>query len=149
MQTIIFIGIQACGKSTFYHHEFGLTHVRINLDMLKTRHREQRMFETCLEIQQRLVIDNTNPTKLDRQRYIEPAKQHKFKVIGYYFQSQVRDAIKRNQQRPVAQQIPDKGIGGTAKRMELPTYSEGFDELYYVKLLPEMQFSVEKWQDEV
>ena len=149
MQTIIFIGIQACGKSTFYHHEFGLTHVRINLDMLKTRHREQRMFETCLEIQQRLVIDNTNPTKLDRQQYIEPAKQHKFNVIGYYFQSQVRDAIKRNQQRPVAQQIPDKGIGGTAKRLELPTYSEGFDELYYVKLLPEMQFSVEKWQDEV
>lgn len=149
MQAIIFIGIQACGKSTFYQHEFSLTHVRINLDMLKNRHREQRIFETCLEIQQRFVIDNTNPTKLDRQRYIEPAKQHKFKVIGYYFESRVRDAIERNQQRPIAQQIPDKGIGGTAKRLELPTYSEGFDELYYVRLLPEMQFSVEKWQDEV
>lgn len=149
MQAIIFIGIQACGKSTFYHHEFGLTHVRINLDMLKTRHREQRMFETCLEIQQRLVIDNTNPTRLDRQRYIEPAKQHKFKIVGYYFESRIRDAIERNQKRPLDQQIPDKGIGGTAKRLELPNYSEGFDELYYVKLLPEMQFSVEKWQDEV
>jgi predicted kinase len=149
MEAIIFIGIQACGKSTFYHHQFELTHVRINLDMLKTRHREQRLFETCLEVQQRLVIDNTNPTKLDRQRYIEPAKQHKFKVIGYYFESRLRDAIERNQHRPVAQQIPDKGIGGTAKRLELPNYSEGFNELYYVKLLPEMQFSVEKWQDEV
>jgi predicted kinase len=40
MQAIIFMGIQACGKSTFYHHKFALTHVRINLDMLKTRHRE-------------------------------------------------------------------------------------------------------------
>jgi predicted kinase len=123
--------------------------VRINLDMLKTRHREQRMFETCLEIQQRLVIDNTNPTKLDRQRYIESAKQHNFKVVGYYFESRVGDAIARNQQRPLAQQIPDKGIGGTAKRLELPNYTEGFDELYYVKLLPEMQFTVEKWQNEV
>ena len=108
MQVIILMGIQACGKSTFYHHKFGLTHVRINLDMLKTRHRESRLFETCLEIQQRLVIDNTNPTKLDRQRYIEPAKQHKFKVIGYYFESRVRDAIERNQKRPLAQQIPGK-----------------------------------------
>ena len=107
------------------------------------------MFETCLEIQQRLVIDNTNPTRLDRQKYIEPAKQHKFKVIGYYFESRVRDAIDRNQQRPLAQQIPEKGICGTAKRLELPNYTEGFDELYYVKLLPEMQFAVEKWQDEV
>jgi predicted kinase len=63
--------------------------------MLKTRHREQRIFETCLEIQQQLVIDNTNPTKLDRQQYIELAKQHKFKIIGYYFESRVRDAIER------------------------------------------------------
>ncbi|WP_310424872.1 AAA family ATPase [Chamaesiphon sp. VAR_48_metabat_135_sub] len=149
MQAIIFIGIQACGKSTFYHHEFGLTHVRINLDMLKTRHREQRMFETCLEIHQQFVIDNTNPTKLDRQRYIEPARQHKFKVVGYYFESRVRDAIERDRQRPLAQQIPEKGIFGTAKRLELPNYTEGFDELYYVKLLPEMQFLVEKWQDKI
>lgn len=46
--------------------------------------------------------------------------------------------IDRNQQRPVAQQIPDRGIAGTAKRLELPSYAEGFDELYYVKLLPEL-----------
>jgi predicted kinase len=149
IQAIVFIGIQACGKSTFYHHQFGLTHVRINLDMLKTRHREQCMFETCLEIQQSFVIDNTNPTRLVRSRYIEPAKQHKFRVIGYYFESRVRAAIDRNQQRPLAQQIPGKGIAGTAKRLELPSYHEGFDELYYVKLLPEMQFVVEPWQDEV
>ncbi|WP_373542823.1 hypothetical protein [Chamaesiphon sp.] len=47
------------------------------------------------------------------------------------------------------QQIPDKGIAGTANRLELPSYAEGFDELYYVKLLPAMQFVVEQWQDEV
>jgi predicted kinase len=149
MQAIVFIGIQACGKSTFYHSKFGLTHVRINLDMLRTRHREQRMLETCLEIQQSFVIDNTNPTKLDRSRYIELAKQHRFQVIGYYFESRVQAAIDRNQQRPLAQQIPAKGIAGTAKRLELPSMAEGFDELYYVKLLPEMQFAVEGWQDEV
>jgi predicted kinase len=149
MQAIILMGIQACGKSTFYHHQFGLTHVRINLDMLKTRHREWRLFETCLEIQQSFVIDNTNPSKVDRQKYIEPAKQHKFKVIGYYFESRVRDAIERDRQRPQSQQIPAKGIAGTAKRLELPNYTEGFDELYYVKLLPEMQFAVERWQDEI
>ena len=45
MQLIIFIGIQASGKSTFYQQYFYHTHLRINLDMLKTRHREKLIFE--------------------------------------------------------------------------------------------------------
>jgi predicted kinase len=75
VQAVIFIGIQASGKSTFYHQQFALTHLRINLDMLKTRHRAQRLVETCIEVSQSFVVDNTNPTSDDRQRYIEPAKQ--------------------------------------------------------------------------
>jgi len=39
MEAIIFIGIQATGKSTFYKDNFFKTHIRINLDMLKTRKR--------------------------------------------------------------------------------------------------------------
>ncbi len=35
MQIMIFVGIQASGKSTFYHQYFANTHLRINLDMLK------------------------------------------------------------------------------------------------------------------
>ena len=41
MQLIIFMGLQASGKSTFYREKFIDTHIRLNLDMLKTRHREQ------------------------------------------------------------------------------------------------------------
>jgi AAA domain len=150
MQAIVFIGIQACGKSTFYHHQFGLTHVRINLDMLKTRYREQRVFETCLEIQQSFVIDNTNPTRLDRFRYIEPAKQYQFQVIGYYFESRVQEAIDRNQQRPLAQQIPDKGNGINFNDLPLwqrrgvgcywETYmNEGFNPIANQQVLTERQ----------
>jgi len=36
MEAVIFTGIQAVGKSTFYKEHFFTTHVRINLDMLKT-----------------------------------------------------------------------------------------------------------------
>ena len=41
MEAVILIGIQGAGKSTFYKDRFFNTHVRINLDMLKTRHREK------------------------------------------------------------------------------------------------------------
>ncbi|MFK5976608.1 MAG: hypothetical protein QM493_08880 [Sulfurovum sp.] len=37
---VIFIGLQASGKSTFFLENFYKTHIRINFDMLKTRHRE-------------------------------------------------------------------------------------------------------------
>ncbi|MBN1315005.1 MAG: hypothetical protein JXA42_06040 [Anaerolineales bacterium] len=37
MQAVIFIGIQATGKSTFFKERFFNTHVRISLDLLKTR----------------------------------------------------------------------------------------------------------------
>jgi len=33
---VIFTGIQASGKSTFYKEQFSRTHIRINLDMLRT-----------------------------------------------------------------------------------------------------------------
>ena len=40
MEMVLFVGIQATGKSSFYLERFFRTHVRINLDMLKTHHRE-------------------------------------------------------------------------------------------------------------
>ena len=49
MQAVIFIGIQATGKTTFYVQHFLNTHLRISLDVLRTRHREARFLETCLQ----------------------------------------------------------------------------------------------------
>ncbi len=40
MEAVMFSGIQATGKSTFFQQRFFNTHVRINLDMLKTRNRD-------------------------------------------------------------------------------------------------------------
>ncbi|MDJ0635658.1 MAG: AAA family ATPase [Xenococcaceae cyanobacterium MO_188.B29] len=91
MEAIIFVGLQASGKSSFYREKFIDTHIRINLDMLKTRHREKILFNACLEAKQPFVIDNTNPTIADRSRYIEPAKAKGFKIIGYYFQPNLEE----------------------------------------------------------
>lgn len=146
MQAIIFTGIQASGKSTFYSQHFFLTHIRINLDMLKTRHREKRLLETCLEIGQQFVVDNTNPTVEDRKRYIEPARERKFQVIGYYFESKINDSIQRDRNRTPKQQVPEKGIRGTYAKLVIPQYEEGFDKLYYVRILPERKFAVEEWR---
>lgn len=148
MDAVIFVGLQGAGKSTFYRERFFDTHLRVNLDMLKTRHREKRFLTTCVETSQRFVVDNTNPTRDEREVYIRAAKRAGFRVVGYYFQSRVEDCKRRNEQRPPDRQVPLRGILGTAGRMELPTLEEGFDELHYVRIEGGGVFVVEEWQPE-
>lgn len=132
MECVIFVGIQGSGKSAFFKERFADTHVRLNLDMLKTRAREARFFALCLETRQRCVVDNTNPTPAARAVYLSAAKSHGFRTIGYFFDVPVRDALARNAARAEKQRVPVPGIFGTAKRMQPPQLAEGFDELFRV-----------------
>jgi len=147
MTAIILVGIPASGKSTFCKERLFSSHVRINLDMLKTR--EKLIFQACLAAKQSFVIDNTNASAVERKRYMGPAKEAGFKVVGYYFSSRIQDALERNRQRQGSAQIPDKGVIGVAGRLELPSLSEGFDKLWYVTMDGNGGFVVEEWNDEL
>ena len=132
MEAVIFTGIQGSGKSTFYRERFFDTHARISLDLLKTRNRERLFLQACLSTGQRFVIDNTNARAEDRAPYIAAAKQAAFRVAGYFFETTIRDALRRNARRSGGAVIPVPGVIGTFKRLERPTWAEGFDELYTV-----------------
>jgi hypothetical protein len=58
-------------------------------------------------------------------------------------------AIKRNERRTGKARIPVKGILGTHKKLELPSYAEGFDRLFYVETNEADEFVVKEWRDEV
>lgn len=142
---IIFIGIQASGKSTFYHERFE-DYVHINLDTLHTRNKEKILLQECLESGRSFVVDNTNPTGRDRERYIQAAKDKEYRIHGYYFQSSISDCIARNQKREGKARIPDHAVAGTYRKLELPKYEEGFDELFYVRL-EDGNFIVDIWNE--
>lgn len=148
MKGIIFMGIQGSGKSTFFRQQFLSTHLCLSMDMLKTRHREKILFNACLQAKQPVVIDNTNPTVKDRARYIEGFKAHRFSVTGYYFKSELESCLERNAQRVGKACIPEAGIKGTYKKLELPVHAEGFDELFYVEIIDD-QFLIREWNDEI
>lgn len=103
--------------------------------------------EVCLQLQQPFVVDNTNPTKDERARYIQLAKQYKFKTTCYYFQSKLNEAMERNSQRQGKENISDAGIRSTFSKLELPTFEEGFDEMYYVGIGE--GFTVKPWNNEI
>ncbi len=144
MEAVIFCGIQASGKTGFYRERFFHTHVRINLGMVKTRHREGVLLRACLEAQQAFVVDNTNATVEERRRYVEPARAACFRVAGYFFEASPREAIGRNKHRPRWEQVPVVGILGTYKRLEVPALEEGFAELYRVRIERERGFVVDE-----
>lgn len=133
MEMILFMGIQASGKSTFFRERFFDTHVRVSMDLLKTRHRERLFIEACLSSQQRFVVDNTNPTRDERAGYIYLARQARFRIIGYFFEPDPPASQERNELRSKKTQVPLAGLFGTLKRLERPNKDEGFDELYRVR----------------
>ncbi len=134
MEAVIFIGIQASGKTTFYRERFFDTHVRLSLDMLRTRNRERILLEACLAARQPFVIDNMNVLAAGRAVYIEAAKRAGFRVVGYFFRTEAQEAIRRNSGREGKRAIPVGGILGALKRLQTPTLEEGFDQLFTVEI---------------
>jgi len=148
MEAVLLIGIQGAGKSTFYQQRFFDTHVRISLDLLKTRYREQVFLQACILARQRFVVDNTNVLAAERERYIGPAKAAGFRIVGYYFPVPVKHAIGRNLKREGKKRIPVQGVVGTYKRLQPPRREEGFEELYCVTVAETNVFTVEDCVEE-
>lgn len=78
------------------------------------------------------MIDNTNPTRAERQRYIALAKENGYRVVGYFVESKLRSCIARNNLRTGKARIPAKAIAATSNKLEIPQDEEGFDALYFV-----------------
>lgn len=132
-QAVIFMGIQGSGKTYYYNWHFKGKFEHVNLDTLQTRKKERAFLENCINQGMDFVVDNTNPTREDREYYIRTAKQAGYRIIGYYFESKLRDCIDRNNQRSGKARIPEKAIAATSNKLEIPSWDEGFDELYYVE----------------
>ena len=129
-------GLQGAGKTTLYRDRWLETHVRISMDLLRTRAREAALLELCLAWRQPFVVDNTNPTVADRRRYVEPARAAGFRVVGFLVDADAVEALGRNAARTGRARVPDRGVAGTARRFVRPTPEEGFDELWHATAAP-------------
>ena len=131
----IFAGIQGSGKTTFFKERFeplGFTH--ISMDELHNRNKEEQLIRECIAQGRSFVIDNTNPTKAERKRYMDMLRGTNYETLCYFFQSRVKDCIERNHLRGMT--VPDNAIAATSNKLELPSSDEGFWNMIFVKVIP-------------
>ena len=146
MDLTILIGLQASGKSTFYRARFAATHVYVSKDLMgHNRHkarRQQELITAALAAGQSVVVDNTTPTVEERAPLIALGHAYGAPVIGYYFESGVGASLERNKGHEGAARVPDVAIFATVKRLQRPSYAEGFDRLYDVRIVGDGAFEV-------
>ena len=145
-ELVIFVGLQASGKSAFFRERFATTHELVSKDLLgnnKNRNRRQeQLIEAALRAGSSVVVDNTNPTVEDRRPLIELGRGLGARIAGYYFDSTVRGCVGRNRRRTGKDQVPDVAIFATAKKLVPPSFSEGFDELRRTHITDDSTFEV-------
>jgi predicted kinase len=136
-ELIVFVGLQASGKSTFFRERFAATHEHVSKDLFRNnRNRNRRqgdLVEAALRSGRPVVVDNTNPGVEDRRPLVELGRRFGAKIVGYHFESGVRECLARNARREGKARVPDVAIFATAKRLVPPSREEGFDELYRVR----------------
>lgn len=138
VELVIFSGLQAAGKSSFYRERFATSHVHISKDAWpnarKREARQRRLVEEHLRAGASVVVDNTNPTPAEREPLIAIARTVGARVTGYAFVVTVEEALRRNAGREGRARIDEVGIYAVAKRLVVPTDAEGFDQRFEVRL---------------
>ena len=141
MDCVILIGLPASGKSTFYRERFAATHDLVSKDAMRNnrqpRRRQEQLIEAALAAGRSVVVDNTNPRAADRAPIVAIARRFGADVAGYYFPTEAQIALRRNRARQGRDRVPDVAIFVAKKRLEPPTYAEGFDHLFTVTVKEE------------
>lgn len=139
MELVIFVGLQGCGKTTFYHSFFERTHEHVSKELM--RHRQNReafqffLVEKALKENRSVVIDDTNITATLRRPFIEIGKRYDARVLGYYFEHPILESFNQNIARSGRARGPDVAIYASAHKLEIPDYEEGFDEIFTVRIV--------------
>ncbi len=132
-ELLVFVGLPGSGKSTYYVANFASTHLQVSKDLMRNVRgrdaRQLKMIGEALEAGKSVVVDNTNPSPAIRAPLIALGRRHGARIIAYYFQCSVKQALMRNRQREGRGRVPDVAVFVTAKKLVPPVLDEGFDEV--------------------
>lgn len=137
-ELVVFVGLPASGKSSFYRERFAATHELVSKDLMpNNRRRAARQLElvaAALARGRSVVVDNTNTRRADRAALVALAHAAGAATALYHFTAAVGDCLRRNRARQGPARVPDVALFAAQKRLEPPASDEGFDARYEVAL---------------
>jgi predicted kinase len=138
VELVVFVGLQALGKSTFFRERLAESHQHVSKDLFPNNRnknrRQEHLLRAALSAGRCVVVDNTNPTLEDRRVLIGLGGEYGARIVGYFFEASVSECIRRNEVREGKARVPNVAIYATAKKLVAPSIEEGFDELLRVRL---------------
>jgi bifunctional polynucleotide phosphatase/kinase len=137
MEIVVLSGVPASGKSTLARTRFA-DYLRLNLDTLGSRSKEDRLIAEALEKRQSMVVDNTNTTARARSKYVVVAKRENIPIRAICIVCPLSLVLDRNSKRKGTKDFVAVGaIMRYHKFFEIPTTEEGFDSVEFVVQSPE------------
>lgn len=137
IELVIFTGLQASGKTTFFRERFATTHEHVSKDAWpnarRREARQRRLVEDHLRAGRSVVVDNTNPSNEERAPLVSIARDVGARVASYWFVVTLEEASRRNALREGRAKVEQVGIYTVAKRLRVPAADEGFDERFEVR----------------
>lgn len=143
-EIVVFVGYPGSGKTTFFREHLepkGYCHV--NRDTLGS---SQKCVAKCTEFvtsEKLVVVDNTNPDRESRRRYIDVAKKFGVPVRCFQFLTSLEHAKHNNRFRELTMQGKDKqgkvnDIAFNVYKSKLlePSLDEGFAEIVKIEFTP-------------
>jgi predicted kinase len=135
-ELVILVGLPAAGKSTFFRERFAATHAHVSRDLMPRAARDKQVrqadqVERALAAGSAVVVDNLNSRAADRAPLIAAARRHGARCMAYFFIPQVPQSVRRNEAR--TPRVPKVAIFTAAKKLEPPSFAEGFDEIHEVR----------------
>ncbi|XP_021925510.1 uncharacterized protein F21D5.5 isoform X2 [Zootermopsis nevadensis] len=140
-EVVVLVGSPGSGKSFFastylvpegYHH--------VNRDTLGSLQKCMSTLESALAAGKSVIIDNTNPDKESRQKFISAARKHGVMCRCFVLKTSIEHAKHNNKFREYTddnhEPISDMIINMYKKKYVEPNQDEGFDDIVKINFIP-------------
>lgn len=140
-EVVILVGYPASGKSYFAsQYLISAGYVHVNRDTLGSWQRCVSLMESSIKSGSSVVVDNTNPDRESRKRFIDTAKALKVPCRCFVMSTDIDHAKHNNRFRELTDKshvpVSEIIINNYKNKFQKPTLDEGFVEIVEINFVP-------------